>query len=118
MGWEVSNGTSSSQLVCTSQALRFDAFLPRIRLYSTRTLKPLGTLDYHKGGCQTVVFARSLQHTALAANVERELTGDDSEDEDEMDEEEKRTRARWLVGGGKDHRVSIWVLMTFGSSGS
>ena len=93
-------------------------FLPRIRLYSTKTLKPLGTLDYHKGGCQTVIFARSLQQTALVSNVGQELTSDDSEDEDEMNEEEKRTRTRWLVGGGKDHRVSIWVLITFGSSGS
>jgi len=31
----------------------------RIRLYSTKTFKLLGTLDYHKGGIQAVTFARS-----------------------------------------------------------
>jgi hypothetical protein len=38
--------------------------------------------------------------------------GDEAEDE-EMDEEEKESRKRWLVGGGKDGRISIWALMDF-----
>src|ERR1700733_11818430 len=28
-----------------------------IRLYATRTMKPLGTLKYHKTGCQVLEFA-------------------------------------------------------------
>jgi len=74
-----------------------------IRLYGTRTLKPLGTLKYHKAGCQAVEFARS------CATDE-----DEDEDEDEeMSREDEMNRARWLVGAGKDHRVSIWALMNF-----
>ncbi|KAI0926060.1 hypothetical protein AcV5_008624 [Taiwanofungus camphoratus] len=85
----------------------------RIRLYSTKSLKPLGTLDYHKKSCQVVAFARSdpLQsegHTP-PADVE-----DDSEDE--MSKEEKADRTRWLVAGGQDHRVSIWSLISFGGT--
>lgn len=73
----------------------------RIRLYSTRTLKPLGTLQYHKNGCQSVAFARSLDVPVV------------EEMDEEMSEEEKEERSRWLIGGGKDGRVSIWVLMNF-----
>jgi len=91
----------------------------KIRLYSTKTLKPLGTLIYHKGNCQAVAFARSLCHSANAESrsgavgsvTEDERSGDD--DEDEMSEEERKQRIRWLVSGGKDHRVSIWELMEF-----
>jgi ASTRA-associated protein 1 len=44
--------------------------------------------------------------------------GEESDEEDEMNEEEKKARTRWLVGGGKDHRVSIWALMSFENSGT
>ncbi|KAF5382082.1 hypothetical protein D9615_004317 [Tricholomella constricta] len=76
-----------------------------IRLYATRTMKPLGALRYHKTGCQAVEFA-----WAFVADD----GGDDGEESgDEMDQEEKVERARWLVGGGKDNRVSIWSLTSF-----
>jgi hypothetical protein len=93
-------------------------FPPRIRLYSTKTLKPLGTLKYHKDGCQTVIFARLLHHSALSADVGEQpsIVNDDGSDEDEMNEEDKMARTRWVVGGGKDHRVSIWALMSFDNS--
>ena len=39
---------------------------------------------------------------------------DDGEDsEDEMSEQDKAARARWLVGGGEDNRISIWSLISF-----
>lgn len=80
-------------------------------MYTTRTLKPLGTLKYHKTGCQALEFARPL-HTVLVLPV-----GDGGdEDEDDMSEEEKVERARWLVGGGKDNRVSVWTLINFEKS--
>jgi len=73
-----------------------------IHLYSTKSCKPLGTLQYHKVACQALEFARSQW-----AN-----TGDDEDDEDD-DEKEKEKRSRWLVSGGKDHRAVIWELMDF-----
>ena len=83
----------------------------RIRLYSTKTLKSLGTLDYHKAGCQAVAFARS---DPVDVSVIRGASeGTDWSDDDEMDKEEMEARNRWLVGGGKDSRVSIWALMDF-----
>jgi len=92
----------------------------KIRLYSTKTLKPLGTLNYHKDGCQIVVFARSLPHTASPADAGKSVLSDDeeSDDEEEMNERERKARTRWLASGGKDHRVSIWSLMSFDNSGT
>ncbi|KAK0465642.1 WD40-repeat-containing domain protein [Armillaria novae-zelandiae] len=58
----------------------------RIRLYSTKSFKPLGTLKYHKNGCQAVAFARTLS---------------------------VYQRYRWLIGGAKDKLITIWSLMVF-----
>jgi WD40 repeat protein len=79
---------------------------PRIRLYSTKNLKPLGTLRYHKTGCQAVEFARSVDATPNA----------DEDEEDEMTTEEREARGRWLAAGAKDHRVSLWSLISFGKT--
>ncbi|EKM78695.1 hypothetical protein AGABI1DRAFT_100733 [Agaricus bisporus var. burnettii JB137-S8] len=78
-----------------------------IRLYSTRTMKPLGTLKYHKSSCQTIEFARFLGVSQPAAEPE------DDTSSDEWTQEEKTERDRWLTAGGKDCRVSIWSLISF-----
>lgn len=83
----------------------------RIRLYSTKNLKPLGTLAYHKGNCQAVAFARSYPHTSASAAATGDAGG--VEEEDEMGEDEKARRSRWLISGGHDHRVALWTLMDF-----
>lgn len=104
--------------------------LNRIRLYSIKKFKPLGTLDYHKNGVQALTFAHnisSLPHpsqtqrseendfgfhpSATRASVE-EGVGDDDEDE-EFSNSEIEARKRWLVAGGKDGRISVWELMDF-----
>ncbi|PCH42454.1 WD-40 repeat-containing protein [Wolfiporia cocos MD-104 SS10] len=82
----------------------------KIRLYSTKTLKTLGTLDYHKKSCQTLAFARS------DPSVSNEMTGtidDVGDSDDDFGEEERRERSRWLAAGGQDNRVSIWPLISF-----
>ena len=79
----------------------------RIRLYSTKSFKPLGTLKYHKNNCQCLEFARSIR-----AQENLYVEGTDSDDE-ELTIEDKLNRSRWLVAGGKDSRVSIWPLMSF-----
>jgi ASTRA-associated protein 1 len=93
----------------------------RIRLYSTKTFKPLGTLDYHKNGVQALTFARigALSHPRPSQNGSGVAPGsigeggDDDEDDDEFNTSEIEARKRWLVAGGKDGRVSIWELMEF-----
>ncbi|EGN98932.1 hypothetical protein SERLA73DRAFT_168506 [Serpula lacrymans var. lacrymans S7.3] len=89
----------------------------KVRLYSTKTMKPLGTLEYHKQSCQAVAFARSTpsmekEHDSTVQSGLLEVT-DDEESDDEMSEEEMRKRGLWLVAGGKDSRLSVWTLMSF-----
>lgn len=84
--------------------LTFMAFC-RIRLYSTKSFKPLGTLAYHSKNCLTVAFANSSSSF---------LRMESYEEDDEMTEEEKEARSRWLAAGSQDHRLSIWELMDFG----
>ncbi|KAF9805046.1 hypothetical protein IEO21_09207 [Rhodonia placenta] len=79
----------------------------KVRLYSTKSVKPLGTLVYHKKNCQSVSFAR---YGTSAADV-GSVPGDDSEGE--MGEEDQAERSRWLAVGSQDCRVSIWGLMNF-----
>lgn len=79
-------------------------------MYSTKTLKPLGTLDYHKKGCQAVAFAR-YQHEHPSSVVD-----DDEDVEDDMSAAEKADRRRWLAVGSQDSRVSVWSLISFEKS--
>lgn len=84
-----------------------DLYYFRIRLYSTKTLKSLGTLAYHKEGCQAVAFACSLREDTAPVESEEDT------DEDDMGAVEKEVRSRWLAAGGKDSRVSIWEMISF-----
>jgi hypothetical protein len=83
----------------------------RIRLYSTKTFKSLGTLEYHKDGCQSLAFAR-VPETFKSDDTQDISAADDSEDED-MSEEDKAKRSRWLASGGKDTQVAVWALISF-----
>jgi len=85
----------------------------KIRLYSTKSFKPLGTLKYHKLACQCVEFARACE-AGFTNNKGSDLTVDDDESDDEdMTPQERIKRTRWLIAGSKDNRVSIWSLMSF-----
>ncbi|KAI1797265.1 WD-40 repeat-containing protein [Ganoderma leucocontextum] len=87
----------------------------RVRLYSTKTLKSLGSLVYHKKNCQSVAFARS-QSEARSPGAAMDTEGGEEEDEDDICKAEKEERARWLVSGGQDSRVVVWSLMDFSKS--
>ncbi|KAJ3971907.1 WD40-repeat-containing domain protein [Lentinula raphanica] len=77
----------------------------KIRLYSTKSFKPLGTLNYHKESCQALCFA-----TSTGADADSQEQEDDDED---IPDDEKIQRGRWLVSGGKDKRIAIWKLISF-----
>ena len=101
MGWEVcplcTQTTESDTHLCV---------IERVRLFSTKTLKTLGTLEYHKKSIQALIFARDI--SAI-------VNEDDSEDE--MTTEEKVERSRWLIVGSQDNRASVWPLISFEKTG-
>lgn len=77
----------------------------RTRLYSTKSFKHLGTLKYHKDGCQALSFATTLSESPGL------------EQEEEFDDDDERLkRCRWLVSGAKDKRIAIWELISFEKS--
>ncbi|KAG1790137.1 WD-40 repeat-containing protein [Suillus plorans] len=77
----------------------------KVQLYSTKTLKLLGTLV-----CQTVTFASHIDRVPLGGDLKE---GDSCSDEDEITVEEKHARGRWLIAGSTNAKVSIWALMDF-----
>lgn len=83
-------------------------YIDSIRLYSTRSLKSLGTLSFHRDTCHVVTFAQApLDQAAITA-----AENSDSDDE-EANERAQETRKKWLVSGGHDGRVAVWELMEF-----
>jgi len=79
----------------------------RIRLYSTKTFKPLGTLSYHREGCSALAFAH-----LDPQNVHKD---EDEDDPLALTADELNARAHWLAAGSKDSRVSIWALRELGA---
>lgn len=104
------DGTAGTQPADTALGNQTD-FRSRVRLYSTKSFKPLGTLAYHKKNCQCVAFARAQPAPAALPTDSR-----NEESDDEMTEQEKIDRTRWLTSGGQDSRVAIWSLMNFGKT--
>ena len=116
----------------------------RIRLFSTKSFKPLGSLKYHREGCFAVSFTRSNSSTPhtdqdappvpseqpepgqpLQEDVDEDVPEQVPEeplvveepeyDVEELDEDERLKRERWLISGGKDTKVDIWELISLES---
>jgi len=88
----------------------------RIRLFSTATFKPLGTLAYHRDSVQALAFAQPPipgGDDAESVAETLELGAEDSEEEDGVELDGVPPRERWLASGGKDRRGALWGLMDF-----
>ncbi|KAF8312477.1 WD40 repeat-like protein [Clavulina sp. PMI_390] len=83
----------------------------KVRLYSTKSFKSLGTLDYHTGSAYAIAFAhpQAAPSASADANDEADAFGDD----DGWDAEDHSRRTRWLATGGKEGRVAFWELSSF-----
>lgn len=91
----------------------------RIRLFSAASLKPLGTLSYHRETVHTLAFAHPPKPQSKVDTEETStLELGQEEEEDGTDEEEEGVggsvpRERWLASGGKDKRIALWGLKDF-----
>jgi WD40 repeat protein len=83
----------------------------RIRMYSTATLKEIAVLKWHKEGVYAVDFAQ-----ILTADQWRENDGDERKEREtglgklQKQREEQMQVKRWVVGGAKDGKVSLWEV--------
>ncbi|CAG8644989.1 7798_t:CDS:10, partial [Funneliformis mosseae] len=69
----------------------------KIRVFSSKTMKPLAILSYHKESVYSLAFA----------HVFSQEDNDNTLIENEIDE---RVLNHFLVGGGKDRRVTLWEI--------
>ncbi|KAL5526418.1 ASA1_1 [Sanghuangporus sanghuang] len=84
----------------------------KIRLFSTKTFKPLGTLSYHTKSCQALAFAHSSAVSSVPDTNVSHAT-EDANNDDDVTREEKEARTRWLASGSQDHRIAVWQLISF-----
>jgi ASTRA-associated protein 1 len=87
----------------------------RIRVYSSKTLKELAVLKWHKDGCYSVAFAEvePLFESEAAESDSTELVrqSDERKSALEIIRQERSAKAQcthWLAAGGKDGKVSLW----------
>lgn len=79
----------------------------RIRIYSSRTLKEVAVLKWHKEGVYAVAFADILTPQDVASQdavVDRRAKGRGQEREDET------KMKHWVAAGAKDGKVSLWEV--------
>lgn len=79
----------------------------RVRIYSSKTLKEVAVLKWHKEGVYAVAFADILTAEDLAV--------EDSEPETRVEsrgqERENETKMKhWVAAGAKDGKVSLWEV--------
>ena len=80
----------------------------RVRIYSTKTMKEVAVLKWHKEGCYAVAFAviqqDSPQPPLSIEQVKREVATV------RQRRGEKAKGAHWLAAGSKDGKVSLWEI--------
>lgn len=74
----------------------------RIRVYSTKTMKELAVLKWHREGCYAVAFGQVLEQEASEADGVM-ITAKERR-------REKAKTMHWVAGGAKDGKVSLWEV--------
>lgn len=72
----------------------------RIRIYSSKTLKEVAVLKWHKQGVYAVAFSEI-------------LTVEDLKDQDYVRREQRETQMKlkhWVAAGAKDGKISLWQV--------
>lgn len=100
-------GQQSLQVRSDERILATAGWDGRVRVYSTKTLKELAVLKWHKEGCYAVGFAKlETEH--------RTPDETDSSSRRNMTMSERRVATakakHWLAAGSKDGKVSLWDI--------
>ncbi|KAF3052623.1 ASTRA complex subunit [Didymella keratinophila] len=91
----------------------------RVRIYSTKTLKEVAVLKWHKEGVYAVAFGEILDAVDLEHNVQ-DASGQDTNTEVirretglsklQRQREEKMQIKHWIAAGAKDGKISLWEV--------
>lgn len=88
----------------------------RVRVYSTKSMRELAVLKWHKDGCYTTALAEILnESTSDATENEGEEIGYIDKNRSALDiikeeRSKKAQRMHWLAAGGKDGKISLWDI--------
>ncbi|KAI4646910.1 hypothetical protein J4E93_005134 [Alternaria ventricosa] len=75
----------------------------RIRIYSTKTLKEVAVLKWHKEGVYSTAFGEILSQDEIGC-------GDGAINKRQRDREEQSKLKHWVAAGAKDGKVSLWEV--------
>ncbi|BEI84198.1 hypothetical protein CcaverHIS002_0408020 [Cutaneotrichosporon cavernicola] len=79
----------------------------KIRLFSAATLKPLGTLAYHRESVQALAWG-SPEPAPQSRGTP--TLGDSDSDSEDGGEADAGDPANWLASGAKDRRIALWNI--------
>jgi WD40 repeat protein len=88
----------------------------RIRIYSTKTLKEVAVLKWHKEGVYAVDFATVLTAEDLQERADEDNNGNEVAKREtglgklQRQREEQMQFKHWVVAGAKDGKVSLWEV--------
>ncbi len=90
----------------------------RVRVYSTKTMKELAVLKWHKDGCYAVAFADVLAELLPEMENPEQATTNECQDSAYDDtfktvQDRRLDKVRmthWLAAGSKDGKVSLWNI--------
>lgn len=91
----------------------------RVRMYSTKTLKEVAVLKWHKEGVFAVAFGKILDAVNLEHNVQdgpgQDKTAEITRRETglrklQRQREEKMQVKHWIAAGAKDGKISLWEV--------
>lgn len=96
----------------------------RVRVYSSKTMKELAVLKWHKVGCYTTTFAEVVSCCCIKTEEDVPVKQEDTEDQDEKSmlhhtaavsivqqrRDAKAQSTHWLAAGSKDGKISLWDI--------
>jgi WD40 repeat protein len=98
------SGQQSLQLRNDGKIFATAGWDSKVRVYSTKSMKELAVLKWHKEGCYAVAFA----------DIFEENEGEGTEVVKKMGVKEERLwkakTAHWIAVGSKDGKVSLWDI--------
>lgn len=79
-----------------------------VRVYSTKSLKELAVLQWHKEGCYALDFASIALSSELRNGTDDSLVASNAMAKVKQERENKIHSTHWLVSGSKDGKIALW----------